>query len=552
MELTQTQQPLSRKDYKSAGNYDEFLQAVRATFEERLSLYGNKLFRTHNGALDSSPYNTLYIDGIGEHGDDEKQHYNCRCCRRFMNHFADLVFVDGDGKAVSAFWDVNTVPEFFKPAVAAMQAKVERSAVQAVFVPSQRELGIAFAGNFNHFAVVVPEFMVWNRKDMDAHEKEALFAQDFEVLEQSLKDYPVEVVRKAKALLNTPAAFRGEKADGPIAYFLEVAEKAAELKGTDRRNYIWSKIAYAPSGFAKPRSTVISIVLDGIKEGRDANLVLKSFNKEMDPIKYQRGEEEEVKKGQIDAAERLVEKLELATALARRAARVEELPMKFWSPKAAVEAAPVKPASIFDALRKETTDKSTDLSGTVIQGGRITWAKFKDTVLPSAESIKAYIPNAKLGIRNYITAVDPEANRLWRWESDEARCPFSSYLYQHGSDPRHYNLQLDSWVDVTAIVPMPWHMGTGGESFGLNEGACFILQGAWDTREPGTAIFAENLRTELHPVGNVIAALGAKTPLAECDLGTAAGIDIGELGGGIQVKVNNGVLVTSYIIDRWN
>lgn len=553
MELTQLDQvKVSKKDYPSKGDYEKFLQDVRQHFADGLAKYGNKLFRTHVGALATSGFNNLYLQGIATHGPDEEQHYNCRCCRRFMEHFGDLAFVDQEtGKAVSAFWNADAVDEFFKPAVAAMQAKVERSAVQAVFVPNQRELGIALAGNFNHFAVVVPEFMVWKREDMEAHEKEALFSTDFDVLHQSLIDYPVDVVRKAHALLHTPAAFRGEKAEGPINFFLEVAEKAAALKGTDRRNYIWSKVAYAPSGFAKPRNTVISCVLDGIKEGVDVNALLKTFNQLMDPMKYQRTEAEAVKKGQIEAAERLVEKLGLESAFVRRAARLEDLPIKVWEPSATDADPAEKQGGIFGVL-KESTDKTTQLDGTVIKGGSITWAKFKETVLSSAKAMQVYIPNRRVAMINYITAADPEAKHLYRWESDEAPCPFTLYRYNNDVDPRTFNLSLDTWVDVTAIAPLPWEMGTSGESFGLPKGVCFMLKGAYDQNEPFTPHFPENLRTELHPIGNVIEAFGHKTKLVEPELGSAAGIGVNEHGGNLIVKVNNGMLSTQYVIDRWN
>lgn len=557
MEMTQTApQSLSMKDYQSAGNYDEFLQAVRDHFAANLSRFGNKLFRTHVGALDTSPFNALYLGGIGQHGENEAQHYNCRCCRRFMNNFGDLAFVDPEtGKVYSAFWNADNVPEFFKPAVAAMQDKVERSSVKSVFVPNQRELGIALAGNFNHFAVVVPEFMVWGRADIEAHQAEANFTTEFAVMEQSLKDYPLEVVQKAHALLTSPAAFRSEKTDGPINFFLEVATKAAELKGTERRNYIWSKIAFAPGGFNKPRGTVISIVLDGVKEGVDANVLLKSFNKELDPTKYRRGEEAEVRQGQIDAAEKLVAKLNLASALPRRAARVEDLLGKLWEPKEVEEAAPTD-ASPFAALRKNVAKgKTTNLDDTVISGGRITFAKFQNDVLPKALSMDAYIPHARLGFRSYITAVDPEAQHLWSWESEDFKWPVSSYLYQHGSLPAQFGLKSNDWVEVTAIAPMNPNLEDSKRAANLPAGVTFILKGACDRGNgegPTTAIFQENLRTELHPVSNVIAALGAETPLVDWELGAAAGLDIQEQGGGLQVRVFDGVLTTSYIIDRWN
>ena len=83
--------------------------------------------------------NETYLSHLGS----ERGVHDCSACRRFINAFGSLVAIGEDGHTTSAFWDAETVPEFYQEAVAAMAKAVERAKVIGPFLSPRSDMGPA-------------------------------------------------------------------------------------------------------------------------------------------------------------------------------------------------------------------------------------------------------------------------------------------------------------------------------------------------------------------------------------------------------------------------
>lgn len=525
------------------GDYAGLVKHVMDTFQKNIDLHGAALFRTNEGGIQSSPLNDMYLNAFTD--PEQRQEHNCRRCRHWLNAYGDLVFISNEGKPVSAFFDAEGCDDrAYRPVLAGLQRHVESSVIVSAFVHTESALGVDESGGFNHFHVVLPTPLHIATANAVVGDKNA----DYDVLKASINDYTRDVVALGAALIGSPAAYTNTDRFAQRAeFFLKVVDGAAAIKHERHRdNYIRREASISPAGWARPRTTVIAVMLDALKEGDTSEVALNKFNKEIDPIRFRRTQEEAVRKGQITAAERIVKDLGLEESFAHRAARLEDLPALVWRPEAS-KAAEEKVGGLFDALKANLETPASKIQE--VRGGKMTYSVFVERVLPKAKSMQVYLPNARVNIRNFITQTNPVGKPIHCWDNDTNRNPVSSYLYQHGSTPTEFGLLHNTFHEVTGISLLP-HQHLEDFKAKDSRAAVFIIKDANDKTNPVVALFPANLRSELRPVDNVIEALGRNMKLDACELGTAAGLCV-EGQNGLVVKVFDGVINTILEIDRY-
>ena len=107
--------------------YPQFLAATRRRAE---TYFGVKvpLFET-----DAVGLFDLFLANLPA---DQRQHYNCHACRRFVERFGGLVCVGEGGSLVSLMWDPEAVPVFFRESVSTMARSVRAAKITGVFLGS--------------------------------------------------------------------------------------------------------------------------------------------------------------------------------------------------------------------------------------------------------------------------------------------------------------------------------------------------------------------------------------------------------------------------------
>lgn len=449
--------------------FDTFANNVR----RRFSAAGSELFRTN------LPERALWDAFLNNLPEDQRQYYTCHCCRRFFEQYADIGTINAQGEFISALWDIDSTPEKYRPSVEAILKILAKSKVRDVFASDSRELGQAEAGGWTHLSVTSPTvtrspfgFIISKRNAM-------------ENVSRALGELNIDALQAAVTILESDMLYRSEKVLGAAQWLLTLAKNR-------NRNLLWRAVAAAPEGFCHPRSSMIWTLLEDLTAGYSVEVAAKRFKAKMHPLQYQRPQAAP-SAGTIAAAEKKFAELGAASALRRRYLKSDEIQHWLWQPS---EVAKKTPAGIFSHL-KPTTNTLASLQ---LDGGKITWEKFAQKVLPEAKRIRAVLPYQRMNFYVFTTAADPDCVPMLQWDNPERRNPVSVYTWHGGS------LYSDFWFSQTTpvigVCPYPefWGLDSAPSQFML------CLQGGYERKAGGLAIFPESLKAEYRDVRSVIEA----------------------------------------------
>lgn len=350
----------------------------------------------------------------------------------------------------------------------------------------------------------------------------------------------------AKELLAAGKLARSEKALGWAKWLQDLAEAIHPQETRQRNNgQIWRAVAEAPKGWCQVRSGMLGTLLDDLKAGLPFGTIKARWDDKMGPMQYMRPTAAPTD-GAIERAEKIFAELGLAPALERRFARLHEVwDHRVWAEEAA-KPAPQAQSGLFGHLR---TARVVQQAPYVVQPVEtVTWSRFRRSILPMVQKLDVRVggPQTFVGL---LTATHPEAPPILQWDSQEARNPFSWYVYQGGSLASQWGLTGNSWVACPAVVPKPsmW----SGKHAHQGEGMIFVLDGCRETRESGLALFPEILRSDLHEVRKVIEAHSRTGQPTGADEGSANGLLLDDRNP-IHVRVHLASGVAEYKIERWD
>jgi hypothetical protein len=490
-----------------------------------------------------------YLDGFAP---ELRQYHNCNTCRAFIERFGSLVTIDDAGAKRSAIWDQPSAQGTrYEASFRALCDAAERDSNQVigVFGSSERRLGDDEkgirkdgSGAWEHLFVDLPEARVHRSRGLEASQAAAEKAQDVQNVQRALAEFPLYLLNQATALLKTDALFRSEKVLGPVQWLRDLKDATGAIRDK-RRSYclVWRAVASAPAGFCHPRASMAGTLLEDLATGRGFEWAAERFRSKMHPLQYQRPQAAPTA-GAIEAAEKLVEKLGIARSLERRFARLEEIDT-IWRPAET-------PAVVTDGVFGHLRPKSSNVTDITLPPKPITWARFVETVLPTALRIEARVPHSG-HFCALLTAEHTDAPPILQWDSDDDRNPVSWYVYNGGSLASQWGL-TSGWRSLTAIALRP-SMWRGRKIEHQGRGAVFVIPGCVDSREnSGNAIFPETLRSELHGARSVIEAYSKTATIRGSEQASACGLafDGGNGSVGVRVHVPGGV-VAEYQIDRW-
>lgn len=512
--------------------YETFSARLRDTFILNVEL-GKPLFTTNVDDLFQT-----YLDHLPA---DQRQVHNCNTCKRFFQTYGALVIVDQEGLTKSVMWNEDDVPSTYREAVGAMRLRVEHAAIAGVFYSSEHIWGTAATGDWHHLHVIPPAAMVHKDRLKTSGQAMAEKRHDFETLQRALAEFPTPLLESAVNLLTADALYRSEKVLGVAEFLLNLQRARNSAPSHYRRQAgTWLSVATAPAGFCHPRSSMIGTLLEDLAASLPFDDVAAKFKAKMHPLQYQRPQAAP-RAGNIEQAEKVVEKLGIAPALKRRFARLDDV-VAVWRPTAPAQAE--QAAGVFGHLKSRDAAPPVDLQAPATT---MTWDKFSRTVLPDARAIEVLVPSHG----NFValtTAVDADAPPILQWDREDQRNPVAWYVYNGGSRAIQWNLQ-PGWVKVTAIALKPnlWHSATGSPNH--EKAIVAIIDGARDTRGcDSMALFPETLKSELHSIRSTIEAFSRAGRLEGAEEASACGMT----GWGITLRVTgpNGRAV--YKLDRWD
>lgn len=518
--------------------YNHLLVGIRESFEEA---------NTSNEPLFTTAIDNLYDIFLEHLPAEARQHYNCRTCRHFVNRYGGLVTIDEEGYIHPVMWR-GFIPEFFNESCYQIRRAILNSKVTGVFLTSEKRLGVAKTGVWNHMCVDVNKNRLHRNLITNEFQAMAQKKQDFEMLLNAILKYDLKTIETAVNLLRSDTLYRSEKVLGIAEWFLDVKTNLENLKGKQRTNYIWKKSATAPAGFCHVSSSMIGTLLDDIEYGLGIEAVKNRFASKMNPLQYQRPQVAPAAQN-VARAEEIVAKLGIANSLKRRFARLDELNL-LWKPHE--EKSKTKLGTgVFSGIKTKEETRAKKTSNLVANGGTMTWDKFQRTVLPNATKIEMNVRYNSDSFSAMVTAEDPSAPPIIQWDNEENRNPVSWYLYSGGSYPSQWNLST-GWIEVTGIALQPNLWQPGFEHQG--HGVLFVLKNCRDTRNKSSGLFPEILRGELREVRATIESYSHSSKLSGHDEATACGIlkQSGKTWSNCELRVTTDLGVTTYKLDRWD
>lgn len=538
----------------------------------------------------------LYLDLIGEqHGEADRQHYNCNACRDFINtmgnvYIASLELPAGKVKLRSLLWSfsdgqIESMPVYFRDIAISFRKIYASYAEKATdiypFFYSKKKwpgefIGHPMKGDRYHFNLSKIYEHV-NLKDLAYIGNANVPLQDYyrslQYVNDAYNKYKDGAFRHVKELLSSDAV-RAEK--GHLAA-LDFYIAYGSIRSKDRIAAAFM-LMNSNIGVTHINGGVVGQMLDDVLEGKTNDQIIAHYKSLTRSDVYMRPTKE-ADEGNIEQANKLIAELGLESALRRRAARLDEvIQHAIWvEPVTQKEVETAKSQGAFDKLRKnkpaQIAANSTDIHTKV----DISWAKFLKDILPNAESIKVMLSlNTAYPLCQYVTAADPNAKPIHKWDLESNRNPFSQYVYTNGSLVRHFypkaselsmGIRAVADFDVVAILPDSLSFNGQLSAEEYNTAGLIVIRDMRDLKNTQSALFPSSLLSSLHSVRATIERYSNTTPLETDPLDN---VDDGEFtqkacglmvlkesklqyqhdGTGIIVKVKkkDGVLVTTYNI----
>lgn len=393
----------------SKHNYPGFLQSIKDNFNTIVGS-GVSLFTTNV----QEDLFEVFLNNIDE---DARGHYTCRECAKFVNRFGGLVTIKDKGKVVPVMWDDKNVPPYFANAVKELKKVVAKATITGVFLSSENKLGQPKTGKWHHMNVELPRDMIFKDVLKTADQKMAQRLEDFKDLSRSLDDYTVEVTNTALELLTSDALYRMDKVLGVAQWFKKVQEEIASIKvAKTKKNIIWKAVATAPVKFPQVRSSMIGTLLDDIKEGLDFASISSRFKSKMSTYMIAQAAPSD---GNVQQAEKLVKQLGIENSLIREYAKFDDIPEFIWkNKKHEAKATQKESGGIFGNIvtkQKEQAQTSAQMS---IPTSVMTWKKFEETILGTAEKIEICVDNHNTNrLMALVNAYDKESPNILQWDN---------------------------------------------------------------------------------------------------------------------------------------
>lgn len=355
-------------------------------------------------------------------------------------------------------------------------------------------------------------------------------------------------MRKALSYLQSGALDRAEKHMDLATWLIAVQDQQGDTKNAElRRNLLWRAVAAAPPGWTHVRSGMIGALLEDVQAGLSFEDVKRKHNAKMDPLAYQRPKAAPAE-GNIAQAEKVIVQMQSAGSFARRFAKLEDLETLWRQPPPSAPKESAAGKGVFDHLRKAKPPAGPVVSDAAPK--KMTWVKFRDTVLPQAEKIEVLIASGTLPFAAFTTTIDPDSPVLFQWGHHVAW-----YFYAGHSSAFEWNLEPNKHVEVSALSMTPTAWG-GKELEHQGIGVMFCLRGAKDLRnsDGATGIFPESLRSEYHGIRKTVEAHNKTLKPEGRDEAEACGLLLmkGAAWGRHIIRVTAGGIQANYHLDRWD
>lgn len=361
--------------------------------------------------------NELWDAYLNAFPDDERQGFNCNCCRQFIKQYGNVVAIK-DGE-VKSMWDFTVDDVMYAGVIAALDKLVSESNITNVFITKQSKLGtdrsLTLVTEWQHFYYELPRTLVTQSsltEDTLMSDKRS----KKETFKRALNELSIDSTETVLELIAQNQLYRGESNKTSL---IELLKHQQEYKDTiNKDNYCWIN---SSSFIAGIRNTSIGSLLIDLSNSVDINVAVRKYEAMVAPSNYMRTNQVISTKKQVEEANQLVIELGLESALNRRFANEADINV---NDALFINRSQKLNTNVFDSILDEVPVNPKSL----VKLDEVNIDEFINDVLPGATNVELLLESHHSGnLVSLVTAVDSAAPTLFKWDNS------FSWVYNGGN-----------------------------------------------------------------------------------------------------------------------
>lgn len=394
-------------------DFKPFAQAVHKQFESMskhelfvVDISGDDLFAAYLAAFPEGT-NPIFR---------ERTEHDCSCCKNFIRNIGNVVAII-EGQILS-IWEtvvLEDVAEEYKVVAETLGKAVRNAPIKSLFRATEHQYGAestvelrdGVTKRWNHFhgKIANKHFL----KDPGSVIGE--YNTSVGVFKRGLEELKQDAFTTVIDLIQSNNLYRGAEFMPQVASFAGVQSKYIELSPEAKHIYLWQHAGnMAVSRF---RNTAIGTLLVDLSDGVDLEAAVKSFEQKVAPTNYKRPNALITQK-MVDDAMNTINELGLESALERRFARIEDVPV-------------TDVLFVDNAVRGKMKGGVSDLLASAVAPVAIDAGKaieiavddFLANIVPKAKSMEVLVKNSQQANFVSITApVHDGVEKLFKWDNN--------------------------------------------------------------------------------------------------------------------------------------
>jgi hypothetical protein len=376
----------------------------------------------------------LYVTDVDKHElwdaylaafpSEEKQGFNCNCCRQFIKQYGNVVAIK-DG-AIKSMWDFTVDDVMYSEVIAALNNLVCESNITNVFVTKQSKLGIdrsldlsnsKYNKEWQHlFAQLSQSFVTSSRDTEDSLMSDKRNRKT--TFKRALDELTIDATETVLDLIESNSLYRGETNKLLLTEFLKHQQDYSTTVNKD--NYCWTNTYWNTPSLHGIRNTSIGSLLIDLSNGRDLDAAIRFYESKVSGGSYMRTNQVISSKKEVEEANYQVIELGLESALNRRFANESDINV---NDALFINRSQNVTANIFDLIKSDIP-----VNVKSIKCDEVSIDDFIKSILPSATNIELLLESRHSGnLVSLVTAVDSAAPTLFKWDNS------FSWVYNGGN-----------------------------------------------------------------------------------------------------------------------
>jgi len=374
--------------------------------------------------------------------------HNCNTCNNFVRRYGNIVAIDANNKIIT-LWDDITDDEY-KVVAYVISTELQLAKIRDVFFETLNELNslpyekcnktqskyqLGTMSNFKQYnkaeaemyGVVtegqIIEFTHMNLQldskfvDKSGSSIESIrgnYKSDKDVFLRGLEEISLDTLLLVRDLINQGSLLNGEAHLFKFELMIPLKEAFNKLIDSQKDNWAWVN-SYGLN-IAKFKNELIGVLCTDLSTGVELNKAVLDWNKRVDPANYMKAVAP-ITKAQIEQAKKFVEENGYTESFDRRFATLDDV--KVTEIKHINNSKTKKAISIFDDIKvSNVSSKKADFD----KVETMTIEKFMSDVLPTCESVEAYLENKhEKNMCTLTTANVVESKPIFKWSNNYSK-----------------------------------------------------------------------------------------------------------------------------------